>query len=179
MDWKVILGSAVIGALITAIATLRTHSRNIQIDNVIKERTKWRDKIREKAKDVTDAFCKNDADRLIGLKVDFTLLINPVDKTGEDQEIIKEIENLISSQNSEALDRFRIRVALLLKHDWERAKEECKSIWFKDLRKVRLFPLRFAEPTRTTYSKYKAKLKKEDNKANARAKVNPRPWDSI
>lgn len=131
MDLSQFIGSATVGAIfgavITAIATLRVAARQIQIDNVTKERTKWRSHIRKLAHDLSQAIEQND-DRTIRLIThDIQLQLNPSDPP--DQEIVSALRKLFAATPQEKrvfLEEVVARLALLLKHDWERAKHETR-----------------------------------------------------
>jgi hypothetical protein len=43
------LVGAIIGAAVGAVVTLRTNTQNIKVENITKERAKWRDNVREKS----------------------------------------------------------------------------------------------------------------------------------
>jgi hypothetical protein len=115
-----VLASGVISAAITAIASRRGSERAIRIENITKERAKWRDKIRELALGVQEAAAKKDSSEL---RLQLCLNLNPLDKKDRD------ITALISeaSKSDDKIIEFSDRVALLLKHDWDRAKSEAKG----------------------------------------------------
>jgi hypothetical protein len=118
--------AAVIAALVSALVSVLTSERRIAAENIIQERTKWREKIR-KLSDVyhTLILVKEEDGRdtkFRELKATFSLRINPHET--EDQSLLQ----LISGNNADKADEFTTRVALLLKHDWERAKREA-SLW--------------------------------------------------
>jgi hypothetical protein len=119
-----LLTSAVIAALVSALFSVLTSERRIAAENVIQERKNWRDKIRELASKVHAALVlpETESVQLNDLQAKFSLLINPHDNT--DQEILQ----LIAKSGADRADEFTQRVALLLKHDWERAKREA-SFW--------------------------------------------------
>ena len=121
---------------INAYVLRRGSERAIQMDNITKERAKWRDKIRTKALEVCQAArTPDEIERLHGLHMDFSVNLNPLDP--EDRGILDVIRRLQDGAASvSTLDEFGDRVALLLKHDWDRAKYEVKSK---------------PEPARTTY----------------------------
>jgi hypothetical protein len=130
MDWQLFFTSAVVAAVVSGFVSRRNTDRTIQIENITKERAKWRDKIRTMAAEVRQAAAVKDASKLAGLRLDFSLSLNPFDK--EDQEILNVISRLSQSEHSDqSVQDFFDRVALLLKHDWDRAKCEAKpwSFW--------------------------------------------------
>jgi len=116
------LTSAVIAAFVSALFSVLTAERRIAAENVIQERKNWRDKIRELASEVHEALVGIDEAKLRELRARFSLLVNPHDT--QDQEILA----LITAAHTTHSDEFTQRVALLLKHDWERAKREA-SLW--------------------------------------------------
>jgi hypothetical protein len=124
-----LLTSAVIAAIVSGVVALLTSERRIAAENVIQERMKWRDKVRELASEVRRAFIGQDnTARLAELRAQFSLHLNPHDR--RDQQIL----SLVAPDNADRIDEFTERVALLLKHDWERAKYEaslCRRLWQK------------------------------------------------
>ena len=136
MDWVgIITPAAVVSAIVAGVVSLiaasinayvlrRGSERAIQIDNVTKERAKWRDKIRAKALEVNQAARAPDKiDTLHLLRLDFSVNLNPLDD--EDRAILDVIRRLLDGGvTPDLLDEFGDRVSLLLKHDWDRAKYE-------------------------------------------------------
>jgi len=125
-----LLSSVVVSAIVAALVTLRSSERKIEIENVTQERAKWRDKIRLNALEVHQASVASDALKLLELHLAFELMLNPLD--AEDIGILTSICRLNGSEEPKAeLAEFSRRVALLLKHDWDRAKLEARSWpWF-------------------------------------------------
>lgn len=121
------LTSAVVAALVAAVVSVFTSERKISAENVIQERKIWREKIRDLSSKVYKALTSKDAserdDQLKELKAEISLLVNPHDPM--DKEIL---DLIIAPTKVERSDEFVVRVALLLKHDWERAKREA-SLW--------------------------------------------------
>ncbi|MBI4190945.1 MAG: hypothetical protein HY525_10460 [Betaproteobacteria bacterium] len=130
-----VLGSSVVAGLVAALVTLRTSERGIKIENITKERAKWREKVREKALEVHKAAQSGKKDRLLELYLEFSLILNPID--GEDHAILTVLETISTNPSSEEkLKEFVVRLALLLKHDWERAKLEAEPVWWRACRKA-------------------------------------------
>jgi len=132
LDWikilTLVLGSGVLSALLTSFFGKLQNDKNIKIENITKERRDWRDKIRNLTKEVNEKFYDNKFEKIKPLISDFETRLNPIDKNNEDQKII-DILYLISkleSQKEEKINEFNKRIALLLKHDWERVKKEVK-----------------------------------------------------
>lgn len=150
----VVAGAAsLIGALIGAAVSLRTSARNIKIDNITKERAKWRDRVRKKSLRVHEEAVNRDAPALNELHLQFTLILNPCDE--KDRAILASIRQLRDTPDEPHLTEFAVRVALLLKHDWERAKWEAEDNWLKSLDPD---GERKPEPSRMTYEEYLRKF---------------------
>jgi hypothetical protein len=131
MEWTTLLSATVVAAVVSGIVSFIISERNIKIKNVTQERAKWRDKIRELCIEVFDACRLHDVTcsitRLEALHAEFQVRLNPLDKN--DIEILESIENLKDKTKiDENLKKFSACVALLLKHDWERAKCEA-TMW--------------------------------------------------
>lgn len=143
LDFTAFLSSSVVGGLVAGFVALRNGERRIQVENVTQERAKWREKIRIKSVEVHQAAVDNNPAKLAELQLEFSLNLNPFDQ--EDKDILIVIAALNNPDTLEAnLCEFSIRVALLLKHDWERAKREAKP-WF----------FRCFQPVRTSYADFK------------------------
>ena len=131
MTFTELFSSAVLSAMVAALVTLRSSERKIEIEieieNVTQERAKWRDKIRLNALEVHRASVANNAPRLSELHLTFEHILNPLDS--EDNGILASICRLNCLAESKAeFAEFSKRIALLLKHDWDRAKLEA-SPW--------------------------------------------------
>ena len=129
-----ILGSAVIAAIISAWVARIISERNIYIDNITKERAIWRESIRRIASDYPNAEDKEK----IKLKIELASRLNPYDP--EDLQLLECLRNVTADYTQE----LTIRTSLLLKHDWERAKNEAKSIVHRIMNPV----------TRITFKEY-------------------------
>ena len=130
--WWGLLGSLLllIGSVIGYAFNWSISSRRIHIENVTKERAKWRKKIRDRALKVHDAIMSKNERAIFKLKCEFKTLLNPGDP--EDEKIIKcfDIEESMSNEQlRERAQDFANLVAALLKHDWERAKAESAGLW--------------------------------------------------
>lgn len=113
---------AVIAAIIAGVVAFRTSERKIAIENVTQERTKWRDKIRDKNSSMATAFYEHDLTKMKIIRMELRLLLNPLDLA--DEEILNDAKVLAQDGTEDDLYRFSTKLALLLKHDWERAKHE-------------------------------------------------------
>ncbi len=142
-DW--LTSSTVVAALLTAFVALQSSERRIKIENVTSERARWREKVRDKALQVHQAAVAIQSERLSELRLEFTVILNPFDE--DDLEILSAIDSLRTADSKEELlHAFALQIALLLKHDWERAKEESAPFWRR----------RSVEP-RTSYVDYENK----------------------
>jgi hypothetical protein len=121
------INAAVVAAIVAGWVSLRTHARTIKIENITKERADWRDEIRKKALETHQAAEVGNTRRLSELALEFALVLNPLDK--EDRPIVALIHQLPYAEGKEkSLTEFGERIALLLKHDWQRAKAEAGSV---------------------------------------------------
>jgi len=127
MDFSTVFGSGFLAALIAALVSLRTNERTLSLQYITGERAKWRDKIREKALTVFDAARKRDGEAIRRCRFEFSHLLHLSDPP--DDEIILNLEHLEAHPDDEnALDEFRVRISLLLKFEWDRAKLEAKPM---------------------------------------------------
>jgi hypothetical protein len=150
MNWRDLFSSGVIAALVAALVALVTTERRLAAENVTQERTKWRDKVRCLADDVYKAFLVGESDANVyqRLRAQLTLRLNPHDKL--DQQILE----LIRVDGAGSADEFIQRVALLLKHDWERAKREASLLrWLHEREPDRLIFERYQPGHRCKYVK--------------------------
>jgi len=99
MDWATVVTTAatsgVISAVVTGFFARRTSERTIQIENITRERAKWRDKIRELALAVHKAARERNAASLSELRLCLSLNLNPTDT--EDAGILKAIDALMTA----------------------------------------------------------------------------------
>jgi hypothetical protein len=127
MDYSTVFGSGFLAALIAALVSLRTNERTLSLQYITGERAKWRDKIRQKALAVFDAAKKRDREAIHRCHFEFSHLLHLGDPP--DDEIILNLERLEAHpDDGDALDEFRIRISLLLKFEWDRAKIEAKPM---------------------------------------------------
>lgn len=131
---NIILSSAVIVALITAVTSFLQNREKGKIENITKEREMWRTKIRELAESINGCIYNGENEKnidkyLIQLKV----RINPYGKAGgkhylNDANIWYIIDKLEKSENEEEFNRDKASLiyslSFMLKEDWERSKRE-------------------------------------------------------
>lgn len=140
----VLLSSSVIAALVAALVSFRTNERKIHIENVTQERAKWRNAMRSLADSLIKSTRAGDFQTVGFHCSQLALNVNPFDV--EDIALIQAAERLCTAEDKDAqVKEFTERMALLLKHDWERAKREARP-WF----------FRGNEPRRIPYSEHKA-----------------------
>ncbi|WP_162540666.1 MULTISPECIES: hypothetical protein [Aeromonas] len=129
-EFGIVLSSGVVAGLVAGFVTLRTTERKIAIENITQQRQIWRDKVRDKAKSVTETFDNKNISQLSILTTEFSHLLNPLED--EDNKIINLISGFKSGDfSTDKHSEFVKRIALLLKHDWERAKHEAKPWFFR------------------------------------------------
>lgn len=126
--------AAILTGLIAAISLQAATQRRIQMDNVVGQRAKWRAQIRRLASDVHKAMIMENRRtarrRLLELKAEFRTVLNPYDP--DDAEIVKAIDvacmraYVTTKTKVCEADKFVELISSLLKHDWERAKEEVR-----------------------------------------------------
>ena len=127
MDIPTILGSAVIAAIISAWVSRINSERNIYIDNITKERAKWRESIRS----IASKYPGSDEKLKLQLKIELASRLNPYDP--EDIQLLESLRSVTTDNAQELM----IRTSLLLKHDWERAKNEAKPIMRRRINPVK------------------------------------------
>jgi hypothetical protein len=123
-----ILASTVVAAVVAALVAILTAERRIATENVTQERAKWRKDVKDIALEVHNAIASREEAKLRELRTKFALNLNPHDR--EDIGILNTIAlpEAAHDMHKEFAEEFVVRVALLLKHDWERAKYEA-SMW--------------------------------------------------
>ncbi|MCP3176528.1 hypothetical protein MJO47_05380 [Desulfuromonas sp. KJ2020] len=123
------LSSTVVAGLIAAVVSMRNNDTQVKSSNVLQERTKWREKIRNLLIELQSAQRLSDLKKLKTIQAEFITRLNPDSKN--DEEIIECIQRIIENPKDKSLfNEFAYRIALLLKHDWERAKHEAAPLDF-------------------------------------------------
>lgn len=130
-----ILGSTVIGAIITAFFNWAQNRKNVSLSYITEERKVWREKIRDISFDIEQCTYQ-EKKKIEQCLVQLQMNINPYGKTnitdylcdGHIWETIREIECSKDAEEFEKnkkllLDYF----ALMLKEDWERSKREVRG----------------------------------------------------
>lgn len=126
-----------IGGWIASFVALRKDERAVQLEQVTKERTKWRDNMRKLCEQIAAVHIENKASpipaKVASLRARLATSINPKDTT-DDGAILAHFDRLFSGE-SDDLKVFAHRVALLLKHDWERVKWEGTPLYIKPFKR--------------------------------------------
>lgn len=124
--------TGVAAALVTAWFAKSSDDKKNSLTYITDERRKWRTEIRlktEKIVEIVEKLKKDSADseNLIELKKSrafFEIRLNPIDE--EDHAILQILKDIADGQYDK-LEEFQDRIALLLKHDWERSKTEVNN----------------------------------------------------
>lgn len=140
MSLEPVLTSTVVAGLVAAFISWWISERLITIENVTQERAKWRNRIRKKAAETHDTIMAADEKALSRIHPHFRLLLNPFH---EEERAIVSAASLNGAEPEAQTKEFSLRVALLLKHDWERAKREAKPFLFRG-----------CSPRRTAYEEH-------------------------
>ena len=128
MDLSTVLGSGVVAGMVAGLVTLRTTERKIAIENITQQRQLWREKIRLKAIETSKVYKDNDNSKLKELYGEFQLILNP--KDNDDKSILDTLWKMQNdNKDNDLIIELTEKLALLLKHDWERAKLEAKPVW--------------------------------------------------
>lgn len=124
---------AAVAGWLSSFLSLRKDERSVQIEQITKERTKWRDNMRKFSEEVALTYFENKAQPVPGkvasIHTKLATSINLKDDE-DDKQLLAHFDNLFSGANTD-LDGFVLRIALLLKHDWERVKWDCTPIYVK------------------------------------------------
>ena len=112
-----------VSSAIAAWAAWHASERHALTANVIGERAKWRDRLRSLAEELQKAVSTSDAAEIRRLRLAFRLSLNPWDD--RDRELVALMGLLMDrAGDGELFEQIAVRLELLLKHDWERAKAE-------------------------------------------------------
>ncbi len=126
-----------IGGWIASFIALRKDERAVQLEQVTKERAKWRDNMRKLCEEIAALHVENKvspvAAKVASLRARLATSINPKDEI-DDEPILAHYDRLFSGE-ADDLKLFTRRIALLLKHDWERVKWECTPLYVKPFKR--------------------------------------------
>ena len=111
---------------------LRKDEKTVHIEQITKERSKWRDNMRKLTDEICVHFSTNheqfSPEKTSSLRARLATSLNP--KCAQDNKILQQFEKL-SAKNKDDIIIFEKQMSLLLKHDWERVKWECTAIYIK------------------------------------------------
>lgn len=127
-------GYALAGVVFGSLATYLLGHRRIQAEHIVKERSAWREKIRTAMAMVAQK-PSHENRRILWLTL--SLNTNPFDQN--DRRLVRLAKKISEQFEKSDFEELVLEVALLLKHDWERAKSEVR--WFD-------FPPRRSSPER-------------------------------
>lgn len=123
----------VVAGWIASFLALRKDERAVQLDQITKERTKWRDSMRKITEEIVQTYFENQNQPVPGkvatLRARLVTSVNPKDDK-HDQQILTHFDEIFAGSKTD-VNVFTTRIALLLKHDWERVKWECTPIYLK------------------------------------------------
>lgn len=140
------MSSTVLAGLVAAFVSLRSSERKINVENVTQERAKWRGAMRTLADALINAAHEGNAKEIDRHCAQLALNVNPFD--AEDKALVEAANKLsVATDLDGHVIEFTDRMALLLKHDWDRAKREANP-WF----------FRGVQPRRVPYCEFKATL---------------------
>lgn len=108
-------------AFVTAYVTAKAASYS---KDVIEERQKWRDRMREIAIEAAGLIRAGDTQsrEFRTIISEFRLRLNPDDVA--DVEIVRTLNNSLQDASDLKADKLLAQISRLLKHDWERSKSE-------------------------------------------------------
>jgi hypothetical protein len=136
IDWQLALSwlsAAVAGGWLTGLMSLRKDERAVQVEQITKERAKWRDTMRSLAESIATTWHEHQTTpnhaKVAALRARLATSINPKDDK-HDAEVLEHFDALFSGDSVD-VPLFARRLALLLKHDWERVKWDCLPIYWK------------------------------------------------
>ena len=128
----IILSSTVIAALISALVSKLNHDKANKLKYITEERQRWRKELREAAVELR-RIGKNDNwngfKTVAEAKTFFQARLNPDDN--EDIKLISLFKEQDGEIPAENLNELSEAISSLLKHDWERVKQETSSTGLK------------------------------------------------
>ena len=147
MDLVTVLSSVVLAGLVAGLVSIRMAERKIAIENITQQRQLWREKIRSVSQDIQLSYDEQNQKAMKHHFSTMQLLLNPEDD--EDNLILNTLWKMSELSNESDLGIILSeQLALLLKHDWERAKNEAKPV-------VRLWK----KVKRTSYADFDSRCK--------------------
>lgn len=115
-----------------SILAFRKEERAVQIEQITKERTKWRENVRKLTEEIVLEYFAHkqspESGKVAAYRSRLATALNP--KSDHDTKLLAHFDEIFSGQAAD-IDTFSRRIALLLKHDWERVKWECTPLYVK------------------------------------------------
>ncbi|WP_342423122.1 hypothetical protein [Paenibacillus sp. FSL E2-0178] len=129
----VFIAPVVVAAIISAIVSRSNNNKTMSLKYITEERAAWRKEIKETVSMLYSGdYGKGDRPTLKELTTLLILNLNPLQEKENrlDLHIIKLLKAIESgNDNMENLEDLRDCVGILLKHDWERSKNETMSFF--------------------------------------------------
>ncbi|BEV72624.1 hypothetical protein THUN1379_21060 [Paludibacterium sp. THUN1379] len=126
-----------VGGWIASFIAFRKDERAVQLEQITKERTKWRDNLRQLCEEIAIVHIQNRVhaipEKVVALRTRLATSINPKDKK-HDGAILALFDHLFTNESDDSKELVH-RIALLLKHDWERVKWECTPLYIKPFKR--------------------------------------------
>lgn len=123
-----------VGGWLTSFFALRKDERAVHIEQITKERTKWRHDMRLLTQEVVELYSNENVvpanEKKQKLRAKLATAINP--GCDYDEHILKLFDNLT---HKGCMNDFTNAMSFLLKHDWERVKWECMPIYVKPFKR--------------------------------------------
>ncbi|GAV11420.1 hypothetical protein [Paenibacillus sp. NAIST15-1] len=119
--------ASIVTAILASIFNKITNDKNQSLKYVTDERAKWRNFVKDSASKIYSREYENESKKVVITKL--ILSLNPLSKQGEiDHTIILLIHKIEKgTSNEHTLEQLRFCISMLLKHDWERSKNE--TMW--------------------------------------------------
>lgn len=137
-----ILASVVVAALVSGVINFFIGKVRLYSEDIVKERRDWREHIRKLSREFICStnnipYCGDKNPKILRIIYhDMQVRLNPTDN--HDKEILRTMKKIMddypcNSEESENrrkrdIEEFSVRVSHLLKHDWERAKHESRTL---------------------------------------------------
>ncbi|RYU63759.1 hypothetical protein ERW51_18275 [Aliivibrio finisterrensis] len=122
-----------IAGWLTSFFALRKDERAVHIEQITKERTKWRQDMRILTQEIVELFSNDNVspanEKKQKLRAKLATAINPVCEY--DKHILSLFDELTHKGD---MNEFTNAMSFLLKHDWERVKWECMPIYVKPIK---------------------------------------------
>lgn len=132
--FQTIITASVSATVIAAIINKISNDKNQSLKYITDERAKWREFVKISASKIYSGKYDLDKETEKGVITHLILSLNPLRNTSDNRldnkirELLEEIEK--GKRTPEVLKEFRYCIGTLLKHDWERSKNEAKP-WLK------------------------------------------------